>query len=185
MTEQQYKRSESIYNNKEVEEHKRKLQQFIQLQLMQDIVMIHKHGQDIEMVGMPTRNVTPDIENRLHVLETENRKIKNELASLTKRMKVNIDALRLLTEHVDNVVTERLENTLEEIGFKPITSESLSKFENNDIEKVKSIIIKEIRITNGNTDPGVISLKFNLPFKLVAGCFDLLLSEGKIGETSE
>lgn len=68
------------------------------------------------------------------------------------------------------------------LGFKPITKEVLKNYSTLEIEKCENIIIKEIKETRGDTDPDKISIKYDLPLDLVAGCFDKLLEDGTIGE---
>ena len=68
------------------------------------------------------------------------------------------------------------------LGFKPITKEVLKNYSAIEIEKCENIIINEIKISNGDTDPDIISKKYDLSLNLVAGCFDKLLEDGIIGE---
>ena len=57
------------------------------------------------------------------------------------------------------------------LGFKPITKEVLKNYSILEIEKCENIIINEIKITNGDTDPDIISKKYYLSLNLVSRMF--------------
>ena len=57
------------------------------------------------------------------------------------------------------------------LGFKPITKEVLKNYSTLEIEKCENIIINEIKITTGDTDPDIISKKYYLSLNLVSRMF--------------
>ncbi|MFG1414684.1 MAG: hypothetical protein AAE986_00790 [Thermoplasmataceae archaeon] len=123
-----------------------------------------------------------DLEQRVAKLENENMKLKNRIMHLNEIFE---QQMKEILEKLDIISSQNVEWAFQALGFKPITKEVLKEYDDKNITNCKEIIIKEIRETDGNTDASTISEKYNLPLQLVAGCFDSLLKEKKIGEISD
>jgi hypothetical protein len=139
----------------------------------------------LKVVSKELNEDDDDSKNRLEVLNKELKEIKK---SITRLERQNLDLkkrLELLTNNEKNRLKANSIETLQEIGFKPITMDILKNYSEEEAEKCKRIIKEEIRTSNGRTDPLVISEKNNLPLELVAGCFDFLLKTGEIGEVDD
>lgn len=151
------------------------------LVLLQGAIIRRKHGSDLESVSF-SRTAEQGHEDRLSDIEKRNLEMEQEIRRLRRQLDSLNGAVKSLKVSFEEAVESKVDEMLENIGFSPITSDVLSEFKNEDVQKCKSIIIKEIKLTNGYTDASEIAKKHGLPLRLVAGCFDYLLSEGKIGQ---
>ena len=70
-------------------------------------------------------------------------------------------------------------------GFIRLGEEGLQDFTSEEIFGCKEIIKQVIKETGGYTDASIISQKYGLPLKLVAGCFDSLIKSKDVGEINE
>ena len=174
--------SYDIYNQGTIqgEEYRKKLLPL--MSLLQGAFIMRKHGSDMEMISFP-RVMEPDIKERLREIETKNFEMEREIKHLKKQLEDSNEDIKQLKTGFEEVVERKVDEMLEDVGFSPITSAVLKEYKGEDVEKCKLYIIQEIKSTNGHTDASDIASKYGIPFRLVAGCFDLLLSEGKIGQT--
>ncbi len=152
--------------------------------ILNEVILTKRQGATLELLSFP-KTSEPDVEDRVSDLETKIETMEREIKRLRKQLDNNIKIMDFLKESLETVIEKRVNETLEDIGFSPITSAVLSEYDVKEVEKCKSTIIEEIKLTNGVTDASDIAKKYGFPTRLVAGCFDYLLSEGKIGQIEE
>lgn len=138
----------------------------------------------IRLVSNESGNADPneDLNQRVAKLENEIMKLKNRIMNLNEIFERRMGEI---LEKLEIVSSQNMEWAFQALGFKPITEEVLKQYDDKLITYCKEIIIKEIKETAGDTDASTISEKHNLPLQLVAGCFDSLLKEKKIGEKND
>lgn len=122
-----------------------------------------------------------DFDQRIAKLEKEINKLNSKIRSLSEKFEKKISQV---LEDSKRESSENMESVLKDIGFKPITDEVLNQYSNETINQCKEIIMKDIKETDGYTDASTISEKYGFPLELVAGCFDSLIKEKKIGEVN-
>ncbi len=149
---------------------------------LQGAILMRRQGADFELLSFP-KTSEPNMEDRFSNLEAKIVSMEREIRKLRKQLDDSTEIINLLRENFETVVEKKVDEMLEDIGFSPITSSVLSEYNDAEVEKCKSTIIEEIKLTNGFTDASDIAQKYGFPLRLVAGCFDYLLSEGKIGQT--
>ena len=152
--------------------------------LQQNAILMRKLGADFELLSFP-KTSEPEVKDRVSNLEAKIVPMEREIRKLRKQLDDSVEIINLLKESFEAVVEKKVDEILEDIGFSPITSSVLSEYDDAEVEKCKSTIIEEIKLTSGITDADDIAKKYGFPLRLVAGCFDYLLSEGKIGQTEE
>lgn len=154
------------------------------LSILQGPILMRKQGANFELLSFP-KTSEPGVKDRVSNLEAKVVTMEREIRKLRKQLDDSAEIINLLRESLETVVEKKVDKILEDIGFSPITSAVLSEYDDAVIEKCKSTIIEEIKLTSGFTDASDIAKKYGFPLRLVAGCFDYLLSEGKIGQTEQ
>lgn len=139
----------------------------------------------LKVVSKESNEDYENSKNRLEAFKKELNEIKKSIARIDRRNLELKKRLELLINNEKTVSKASSIDTLQEIGFKPITDDILKNYREEDVVKCKEIIKEEIITSDGLTDPLMISEKYNLPLELVAGCFDSLLKTGEIGEVDE
>lgn len=136
----------------------------------------------VKLISTHTDEADDDLQERMNSLELKHdqliRKMQQMESGFNKR-------IRMLIDRFEERSHENAKTVLRNLGFEPLTEAELVKFDKDEVLRCKKLIKQEIQETNGYTDASVISQKYELPLKLVAGCFDSMLKEGEIGEIDE
>lgn len=129
-----------------------------------------------QMILLTNKNMENDEEEiSVEDFETELKQMKRSVNYLNGQ-------IRELNKKIEKLTDMKLTDELQAFGFQPITKDVLVKYSVKQISRCETLILKEIKETRGDTDPDKISIKYDLPLDLVAGCFDKLLEDGTIGE---